>query len=60
MFPLAEEAMKTLANSRPTVMAGLDPAIQPCIFLDGRLKGGHDDKIGGNVIKFRDDGTASE
>ena len=28
MFPLAEEAMKTLANFRSTVMAGLDPAIQ--------------------------------
>jgi len=27
MFPLAEEAMKTLANFRATVMAGLDPAI---------------------------------
>ncbi len=28
MFPLAEEAMKTLANFRSTVMVGLDPAIQ--------------------------------
>ena len=28
MFPPAEEAMKTLANFRSTVMAGLDPAIQ--------------------------------
>ena len=25
MFPLAEEAMKTLENFRTTVMAGLDP-----------------------------------
>ena len=44
MFPLAEEAMKTMANFRSTVMAGLDPAIQsqldiPCVFLDGRLQG---------------------
>jgi hypothetical protein len=29
MFPLAEEALKTLENFRSTVMAGLDPAIQP-------------------------------
>jgi hypothetical protein len=28
MFPLAEEAMKALANFRSNVMAGLDPAIQ--------------------------------
>jgi len=28
MFLLAEEAVKTLANFRSTVMAGLDPAIQ--------------------------------
>jgi hypothetical protein len=28
MFPLAEEAMKTLANIHSAVMAGLDPAIQ--------------------------------
>jgi len=28
MFSLAEEALKTLANFRSTVMAGLDPAIQ--------------------------------
>jgi len=28
MFPLAEEALKTLANFCPKVMAGLDPAIQ--------------------------------
>ena len=28
MFPLAEEAMKTLVNFRSTVMAGLDPANQ--------------------------------
>jgi hypothetical protein len=28
MFPLIEEAMKTLANFYSTVMAGLDPAIQ--------------------------------
>ena len=33
MFPLEEEALKTLANSRSTVMAGLDLAI-----LDGRLQ----------------------
>jgi len=48
MFPLAEEAMKTLANFRSTVMAA--------------SKGGHDDGIGGNirVIKFRDDRARSE
>jgi hypothetical protein len=28
MFPLTEGIMKTLANFRSTVMAGLDPAIQ--------------------------------
>jgi len=60
MFPLAEEAMKTLANFHSTVMAGLDPAIQsqlerPCFFWMAASKGGHDDGIGGNirVIRFR-------
>jgi len=54
MFPLAEEAMKTLANFHSTVMAGLDPAIQsqlerPCFFWMAASKGGHDDGIGGNI-----------
>jgi hypothetical protein len=52
--------MKTLANFRSPVMAGLDPAIQGSlelwpVSLDGRLKGGHDDGGGrsGWVIKAR-------
>ena len=46
--------MKTLANFRSTVMAGLDPAIQSqpeylVFFWMAASKGGHDDGIGGNI-----------
>ncbi len=61
MFPPAEGALKTLANFRSAVMAGLDPAIQlsleiPCVFLDGRVAPGHDGRIGGDIRVIRDPG----
>jgi hypothetical protein len=44
MFPLRVETIESTAIFRPTVMAGLDPAIQQenpniRVFLDGRLGG---------------------
>ena len=36
MFPLAEEAVKTLANFRSTVMAGLDPRLSGSNFISIR------------------------
>jgi hypothetical protein len=58
MFPLAKEAVKTLANFRSKVMAGLDRLKSPSPARTGR---GHDDGIGGNilVIKFRGANGAS-
>jgi hypothetical protein len=63
---ISPNAQRTLTNFRSPVMAGLEPASYNSKYLVffwmAASKGGHDDKIGGNVrvIKFRDDGTASE
>jgi len=50
MFRLAEEAMKTLANFRSTVMAGLDPPSSHnskylVFFWMAASEGGHDDGL---------------